>query len=101
MSNSNISNRSLVVDNSAVYVTGQVKNGTSTQYNNATFKLPKDGSLTGTYGNFVYATQTYSVSTPSNSNPTSSFFHSQSGSTSTVTYSDGNMTNTISTTTTL
>jgi hypothetical protein len=101
MSNSYISNRSLVVDNSAVYVTAYVKNGTSTQYNNATFKLPKDGSLTGTYGNFVYATQSYSISTPSNSNPTSTLFHIQSGSDSTVTYSDGNMTNTISTTTTL
>ena len=101
MANSTIAMLSLAVDNSAVYVTGQVKNGASTQYHNATFKLPKDGSLTGTYGNFVYAAQTYSVYNAANTDPTSSFFHSQSGSTSTVTYSDGNMTNTISTTTTL
>lgn len=101
MSNSYIAMVSLAVDNSAIYVTGQVKNGTSTQYNNATFKLPKDGSLTGTYGNFVYATNPYFIFTTSNTNPASTFYQSQSGSTATVTYSDGNMTNTISTTTTL
>lgn len=101
MSNSYIRMLSLVVDNSAVYVTAKVQDGTSTEDNNATFKLPKDGSLTGTYGNFVYATQSYSVSTPSNTNPTSIVIHNQSGSSATVTYSDGNMTNTYSTTTTL
>ena len=101
ISNSYISNKSIAVDNSAVYVTALVKDGTSTQYNNATFKLPKDGSLTGTYGNFVYSPLSYSISTPSNTNPTATFFNQQAGSSATVTYSDGNMTNTTSTTTTL
>lgn len=101
MSNSYITMVSLAVDNSAIYVTGTVKDGTSTQFNNVTYKLPKDGSLTGTYGNFVYAAQSYSVSTPSNTNPSATLFNIQSGSSSTVTYSDGNMTSTTVTTTTL
>ena len=101
ISNSHVFTPSIAVDNSAVYVTARVKDGTSTQFNNATFKLPKDGSLTGTYGNFVYAAQSYSVSTPSNTNPSATLFNIQSGSSSTVTYSDGNMNSTTSTTTTL
>lgn len=94
----------LVCNNSAIYAASYGYNGSSTQYNNFTFKLPKDGSLTGTYGNFTYSSVTHTVTTPSDTSPTMTrYTFSNQGTSSTPTsgYNINNMSNTNSSTTTL
>lgn len=104
ISNSRVIIKGLVCDNSAIYAASYGYNGTSTQYNSFTFKLPKDGSLTGTYGNFTYSSVTHTVTTPFHSYPTMTYYtFSNVGSSSTPTsgYNINNMSNANSSTTTL
>lgn len=52
---------SIAVDGSNFYITGRANLSPTRMF---TAKLPQDGTLTGTYGSFVYAASAYTTATP-------------------------------------